>query len=75
MCQNRLASGELACSGQQGLDHSAPDVSQPKVASALTVRKSLVVEALMVQHRRVQVADVDEVLDSLESELVRCAVA
>ena len=50
------------------------DVGQAEVAAAVAVRQLLVVEAHQVQDRRVQVVDVDAVLDRVEAELVGRAV-
>ena len=50
------------------------DVGQAEVAAGVAVGELLVVEAEQVQDRRVQVVDVDLVLDRLEAELVGRAV-
>ena len=52
------------------VDDAAVHVGQAEVAAAVAVRQLLVVEAQQVQDRRVQVVDVDPVLDRLEAELV-----
>ena len=45
-------------------------VRQAEVAPGVAVRQLLVVEAQQVQDRRLQVVDVDLLLDRLEAELV-----
>ena len=62
-------------SGQDVPDHVAVNVGQAVVAAAVAVGQLLVVEAHQVQDRRVQVVDVDLVLDGVPAELVGRAVA
>jgi len=45
-------------------------IGQPEIAAGVAVGELLVVEPEQVQDRRVQVVDVDRVLDRLEPELV-----
>ena len=51
------------------------DVGQAEVAALELVRQLLVVDAEQVQHRRVQVVDVDRVLGHVVAEFVGLAVA
>ena len=50
------------------------NVGQPEVAAGVAVGELLVVEAEQVQNRRVQVVNVDFVLDGSKAELVGGAV-
>ena len=52
------------------MDHVAADVGQAEVAALELVGQPLVVDAEQVQHRGVQVVDVDDVLDGVVAELV-----
>ena len=52
------------------MNHSPGDVGQAVVAAGVAVGETLVVEAEEVQDRRVEVVDVDFVLDGSEAELV-----
>src|SRR4029450_3082349 len=65
-CRNTL--------GQNVPDHVPRDVSQPKIAAAVTVRELRVIDTKEVQDRRAQVVHVHRLLDSLESEVIGCAV-
>ena len=64
----------LPRSRQDLLDHLPVHVGQAEVAAGVAVRQLLVVEAQQVQDRRVQIVDVDLVLDGGEAELVGRAV-
>ena len=50
------------------------DAGQPLVEALVVVREPLVVDAQQVQDRRVEVADVERVLDDVVAEVVRLAV-
>ena len=56
------------------MHYVAVDVGQAEVAAGVTVGQPRVVEAQAVQHRGVQVVDVDRLLDGAEAELVGRAV-
>ena len=63
------------CHGQQLLDHLRRlDAGQLLVEPLVAVREPLVVEAQQVQHRGVEVVDVDRVLDDVVGEVVGLAV-
>ena len=55
-------------------DHFPGDIGQSKITTAVTVRKLGVVDAEQVQNGRVDVVDVDGLVDGLEAEVVRGAV-
>ena len=57
-------------SRQQLLHHVAVHVGQPEVAALEAEGQLRVIEAQQVQDRRLQVVDVDAVLDGDEAELV-----
>src|ERR1043166_5052057 len=57
-------------SGEHVLHDAAGDVGQAEAATQMTVRQALVVEAHEVEDRRVEVMDVDGVLDRVESVVV-----
>ena len=59
---------------QYPLHHFAMHVGQPHVAAAEAVGQPLVVDAEQVQHRGVQVVDLDLVLDGVVAVLVGRAV-
>ena len=60
--------------GKDVVDNVTMHVGQPEVPAAVTVRQPLVIQPHQVQHGRVQVVDVDAVLDRLEAEFVGRAV-
>ena len=62
------------CSRQNLPDHLAVHVGQAHVAAAEAVGQPLVVDAQQVQHRGVQVVDLDLVLDGVVAVLVGRAV-
>ena len=62
-------------SGQDLLHDVAVNVGEPVVAAGVAERQLLVVESHQVEDRRVQVVDVDLVLDRVPAELVGLAVA
>ena len=63
------------CLGEELLDHVRRlDAGQPLVEPLVAEREALVVEAQQVQHRGVEVADVDRVLDDVVGEIVGLAV-
>ena len=70
----QLTGNSVECVTQHLLHHPAVHVGQAEVAAGVAVGQLLVVEAEQVQHRRVQVVDVDLVLDRREAELVGRAV-
>ena len=49
-------------------------IGESKIASSVSVREARVIEAELVQDRRMQIVYVDLVLDCLESELVGDAI-
>src|SRR5262245_2753408 len=57
-------------SAHQGLDHLAPLIRQAHVEAAEAVGQPQVVEPEEVEHRRVEVVDVDRVLHGAPAELV-----
>src|SRR5688572_4415363 len=62
-------------SGEQILDDPRRlDAGQALVEAEVAHRESLVVEAEYLEHGRVEVADVDGVLDDVVAEVVRLAV-
>ena len=63
-----------ACSCQNRSHDFAGNVGQAEVAALVAVGEPLVVDAQQVQHRGVQVVDVDEVVDGVVAELVGRAV-
>ena len=57
------------------LSHHVPvNVSQPEVAATVVVSQALVIDAHQVQDRRMQVVNVDNVLDRMPAVLVGGAV-
>ena len=60
-------------SGEEPLDDPAADVGQAEVAALEAVGQPQVVEAEQVEDRRLDVVDVDAVLDAREAELVGLA--
>ena len=70
----RNQAGRLGQLRQYLLHHAAAHVGQAVVAAGVAVGQPLVVEAQQVQDRRVQVVDVDLVLDRVPAELVGRAV-
>ena len=62
------------CLCEQFFHHPAVDVGQAEIAAGVAVGELFVVEAQQVQDRRVQIVDVDVVLDGREAELVGGAV-
>src|SRR5262249_32073305 len=72
-----LARGDLSAprgSGEEFLDDVSVDVGKAKVATSVTIRQFLVVEAEQVQDRRVQVVDVDLVAHGGEAKLIGSTV-
>ncbi len=61
-------------SSQDPRNHLAVHVGQPHVAAAEAVGQSLVVDAQQMQHRRVQVVDLDLVFDGVVAVVVGGAV-
>ena len=61
-------------SGEDFFDDVAVDIGQAKVAARVTIRKFFVVKPQEVENGRVQIVHVDNILDSLEAKLIRCAV-
>jgi hypothetical protein len=45
-------------------------VGQSEVATGISIRELLMIEAEQLQHRRVQVVDMDDIFDGLESEFI-----
>lgn len=54
--------------------HPAVDVSQPVVAAGVTVCQTLVVQAKEIEHRGVQIVEMDLPRDGSEAKLVGLAV-
>src|SRR5947207_12717123 len=65
---------DSATSCQNVADDVAVDVGEAEVAAGVAVGEALVVEAQKVQDRRLDVVDVDSVLDGIEAQLVSRAV-
>src|SRR2546421_508031 len=63
-----------ALSGDDVLDDLAGDIGQAEVTALKAIRQFLVVEAEQVQDRRLQVVDVDRLVDGVETQLVRSSV-
>jgi len=60
----------IICSRQQALDHLAVEVGEAEIAALEAVGQLGVVEAQEVHERRVQVVDVNLVLDHTEAQVV-----
>src|SRR5258706_6200548 len=56
------------------LNDGATYICQPEVTPAVSVSKLLVIQAELVEYRRVQIVDMDAVLHRFKSEVVRAAV-
>src|SRR5260370_13568170 len=60
-------------SGEQLGDHLAVDVGKAVIAALEAVGQLLVVQAEQVQNGRLEVMDVDRILDDVIAQLVSCA--
>ena len=60
--------------GEEVFDDVAMDIGEAEVTAAVSVGEFLVIEAEKVEHRRVEVVNVDLVFDGLKSEVVGRAV-
>src|SRR5262249_50225411 len=60
---------------QQLADHVAVDIGQPIIAALEAIDEPGVIEAEQMQDRRLQIVDVDLVLDHFEAKLIGLAVA
>jgi hypothetical protein len=56
------------------MEERSMNIGEPKIAAAVAVRELLVVQAELVQDRRVQVVDMDTVFDRVHAELIGRAV-
>ena len=75
-CQRVAALAHLAALDQTRMSRTTlpVHVGQAEVAALVAVGQPLVIEAEQVQDRRLQVVDVDRVLDDVEAEVVGRAV-
>ena len=60
-------------SGQQLLDHVAMHVGQPIIAALMAKRQPQMVEPQQVQHRGLQIVNVDPILDRIIADFIRLA--
>src|SRR3954468_3153527 len=60
----------LAWSGQYLADHVAFHIGQPVLAAAIAIGELFVIEPELMEHRRVEVVDVDLALDGFITELI-----
>src|SRR5947207_15404396 len=68
---------EVTSSGGSGEDilyHFAAHIRQPEIAPGVTVGEFLMIKAEQVQHRGVQIVDVNRILDGAIAEFVGRAV-
>ena len=59
---------------KNAIGHVSLYIGQAKVAAAVTESKSFVIQSHQVQDRGVQIVDMDRVLDSPKSKVVRLSV-
>ena len=58
---------------QNLLYHLAMHIGQPMIASLVAVRQSAMVDAQAAQHRRMEIVDVDRILDDVVREVIGLA--
>ena len=56
------------------MDHVAVHVSQPEIAALVSIGQSRVIETEQLQNRRLQIVNLDRIVDSIESEFIRSAM-
>src|SRR2546423_11799787 len=62
-------------SGDDVLEDLAADLREPLLAAQVQIAELILVEAKLVEKSRVKVAEMDRILDGLESQRIGCAVA
>ena len=68
-----LAPGIGGASGEDVLDDPAVDVGESIVTPLMPVDRLLVVESELVEHRRVEIVNLDGILDDVVREVVGLA--
>ena len=66
--------GQFGKLGEDFFDDVAMHVGQTEVTTGVAVRQALVIEPQELEHRGVQVMDVDLVFDGLKAEFIGLAV-